>query len=409
MFKPVLPDKPTEANYRDALKAAAEYLHGLRGVDAERRDDGWKNDMASAVTFIREADPILTGLERSAPRPSAQGPLGALTPQNEEMRSFGNMLIEAESYRDAGSAGWSAARAAELEFRGSLFSNNAQFRIDSGVASGGAFLPKAAQAIAPRVRQMRLFLRDVIDVAETGLSAIPYIRETAPTSNEYAATSVAEGTAKPEVQMNWTLDEANVRKIAAWVTVTSEVIEDAATLRSYIDGRLAYMLAVREEQQILSGTGTNPQLRGILNYPDLQTQVGVSDRPVALGLAIGKIENVDGEGDGIVMNPIDYWAMVTARNATEFDFGQDGGTAPVGTPTGFVWGLPVIRSRAITAGQAIVGSWRLGATLFDRMQTRIVVGNQHSDYFTNNKVAILAEERVALAVHRPDFFVRVTF
>ena len=73
-----------------------------------------------------------------------------------------------------------------------------------------------------------------------------------------------------------------------------------------------------------------------------------------------------------------------------------------------LWGVPTIRSRAVSQGQALVGSWSLGATLFDRMQTRIVAGNQHSDYFVNNKVAILAEERVALAVHRPDFFVKVT-
>jgi hypothetical protein len=26
----------------------------------------------------------------------------------------------------------------------------------------------------------------------------------------------------------------------------------------------------------------------------------------------------------------------------------------------------------------------------------------------NNKVAVLAEERIALSVHRPDFFVKVT-
>ena len=74
-----------------------------------------------------------------------------------------------------------------------------------------------------------------------------------------------------------------------------------------------------------------------------------------------------------------------------------------------VWGLPVIRTRTgVSQGSAYVGAFRLGATLFDRMQTEIRMGNQHSDFFVTNKIAILAEERVALAVHRPDFFVTAT-
>lgn len=410
MFNAVLPDKPTEVHYREQLLAAGEYMNGLQKVDAEKRDDGWKNDMRSAVEFVRFADPTLTALERGSAKPAPQGPLNALHPQNVGSQSFGDQMTDRDEYRNAGSEGWSSARALELEIRGSLFANNpGEFRvaaIDSTTAS--PYIPVASTAIAPRPRQMRLFLRDVIDVAETGLQSVPYIRETSPASSEYGASAVLEGNAKPEVAMNWTLDEAPVRKIAAWVTVTSEVIEDAATLRSYIDGRLAYMLAIREEFEILNGSGTAPHLKGILQYADLQTQTGTADKPVALGLAIGKIENVDGDADGIAMNPLDFWAMVTTRSATEFDGGAIG-TAPFGSPGRTIWGLPTVRSRAITQGTALVGSYRLGATLFDRMATRIVVGNQHSDYFTNNKVAILAEERVGLAVHRPDFFVKVTF
>lgn len=403
MFTPVLPDKPTAVHYREQLKAAGEYLHGLRS--AESRDDNWKADVASAASFIREADPILTALERSAPRPEA-GPLGALQPSNPDGESFGRMFTTADEFRNAGPIGWGASRNVEMEMRGSLFSHNPTFRVDSGSTSGGAFASQG-EPIAPRVRQMRLFIRDVLDVAETGLASVPYIRETAPAATEYGASAVAEGAAKPEATLAWTLDEAPARKIAAWVTVTSEIIDDAPTLRSYIDGRLAYLLAVREEYEVLNGSGVAPHLKGILQYADLQTASG-ADEPVVLGQAIGKIENVDGDPDGIAMNPLDFWTMVTTRNATHFD-GAGGGALPYTSAPSGVWGLPVIRSRAITQGQAIVGSWRLGATLFDRMQTRVVVGNQHSDYFINNKIAVLAEERVALAVHRPDFFVKCTF
>lgn len=403
MFTPVLPDNPTAAVVKEQLRAAGDYINGLRASD--KRDDNWKADMRSAVEFIHLADPMLTAIERSAPAPEV-GPLGGAVPQNTGRSTLGEQFVTADTFIGAGE-GWGGTASVEMEARGSVFSNNHQFRIDTGSGSAGAFLPQG-QPIAPQPRQMRMFLRDVLDVVETGLSAVPYIRETDPAGTELGASSVAEGAPKPNVAMSWSLDEANVRKIAAWVEVTSEVLDDAATVRGYIDGRLAYLLAVREEQQILNGSGVTPQLKGILNFAGVQTESG-ADHAAVLGKAIGKVENVDGEVNGIVINPISFWTMITTRNANQFDgaAGDNVGLPFAGAPQG-IWGVTTIRSRALAQGKAIVGSWNLGATLFDRMSTRIVAGNQHSDYFVNNKVAILAEERVALAVHRPDFFVNVT-
>ena len=46
--------------------------------------------------------------------------------------------------------------------------------------------------------------------------------------------------------------------------------------------------------------------------------------------------------------------------------------------------------------------------IFDRMGVTVRQSDSHSDYFILNKVAILAEERLALAVFRPDYFVSTT-
>jgi HK97 family phage major capsid protein len=416
MFTPVLPaaDAPREAvitGYRSQMEAAADYIRGLHAVDPEKQDDGWRNDMRSATRFILEADPVLSAMERSAPAPE-RGPVGHTMPSNEGRTTLGAAFTERDEYRNGGPEGWASNGNVDMELRGSMFAHNQQFRISSADDSGGMWLP-TGQPLAPRPRQMRLFLRDVLDVVETGLSTVPYIRELNAAALEYGASAVEEGSAKPEASLTWELDEAPVRKIAAWVQVTSEVIEDAPTLRGYIDGRLSYMLAVREEYEVLRGSGTAPHIKGILNYSGLQTHVGGSDPVAGVGYGIGLVENVDGEADAIVMNPLKYWGAITTRQSTQFDgsgtIGVGNNGAPfVAGPQG-LWGLPVIRSRALSLNEALVGSFGLGATLFDRMSTRIVVGNQHSDYFTSNKVAVLAEERVGLAVHRPDFFVRVTF
>src|SRR4029077_15703682 len=104
---------------------------------------------------------------------------------------------------------------------------------------------------------------------------------------------------------------------------------------------------------------------GILNTVGIQTQSGNADDIAQLGLAIGKIELVDLEADGIAMHPTAFCAMVTTRNANLFDFGLAGPGAFNSPPT-TPWGLPAVRTRQLATTQAIVGAWKQGATQFDR-------------------------------------------
>ena len=56
-----------------------------------------------------------------------------------------------------------------------------------------------------------------------------------------------------------------------------------------------------------------------------------------------------------------------------------------------------------------MGAFGTGAQLYDRQQANIRVSEQHSDFFVRNAVVILAEQRLALAVKRPEAFVKDTF
>ena len=407
-FQSNLNEKATVTEIRQSLLAAGEYLAGLQTVEREKRDSGWQTDVRSAAEHIHGYDPILMAYERgyAAPGQGAGPEGGTALIGNENRMSAGQLVVGDNRYNEFAEKRVANATFLEMDLRGSLLVDNHEVRttLDES-SSANKWMPVGSPVDSPPVRrQARLFVRDVISTQSTSLASVPYIRELNATANEFGASSVAEGTTKPEVTMTFEQDDAPVRKIAAWIPATEEIIDDAPTLRGYIDTRLAYMLALREEFEILNGSGANPRLKGILQFSGLQTQTFTTDVAITVGLAIGKIENVDGEPDGIAMNPIKYWTMKTTRSASQFDDGFGSG-APYGSPGNTLWGLPVIRSRVLTLNQCVVGSWRLGATLFDRLQTTIRIGNQHSTYFTENKVAILAEERVALAVHRPDFFV----
>jgi HK97 family phage major capsid protein len=74
-----------------------------------------------------------------------------------------------------------------------------------------------------------------------------------------------------------------------------------------------------------------------------------------------------------------------------------------------IWRLPVIDTPAIAEGTALVGAFGTGAQLYDREQATVRITDSHADFFVKNAIVVLAEERLALAVKRPESFVEVTF
>lgn len=393
---------------RQHLLGAGEYLRDLRAQPQDKREKSYDDDLRSAVEFIHAFDPIEKGLEageRAAlaqaradaeAESKAKGPGAAFTGVDERTTP-GREFTSAEGYEEFAARGGRGSF--EVEVRTLLLSENTD-------PAAGVWRP-VGTPLPPVSRQLRLFIRDVLSTSPTGLSSVPYIRESNAATNEAGATTIAEGSAKPEVVMQFVQADAPIRKIAAWIPATNEILADAPTLRGYIDTRLRYMIMLREEAQVISGDGTAPNLRGITQTTGVLTRAAVNnDVPATVGLAIGQIEAVDGEADFVAMNPGDYWAQLTTRRSTQFDMGF-GGNSPA-VQEAFTWGLPCIRTRAFATLTALVGSGRLGATIFQREGVTVRVGDQHSDYFTTNKVAILAEERIGLAVHRPDFFVDTT-
>ncbi|MBD4918851.1 phage major capsid protein, partial [Xanthomonas citri pv. citri] len=70
------------------------------------------------------------------------------------------------------------------------------------------------------------------------------------------------------------------------------------------------------------------------------------------------------------------------------------------------WGLPVVATQAMAAGQFLTGAFDAGAQVFDRWAARVEVATENQDDFIKNMVTILAEERLSLAVYRPESFIK---
>lgn len=400
---------------RTALTDAARELLELRATPADKRSATHDADVKQVADYINDFDVVARMLEdgeRAAAkaeddkRNKGKGgrAAGALTDDHDgEYRSMGRQVTDGEAFEEWSKRGRSGGPYV-AEVRNLIGSYTA-----GGYVSGASgFMPVGSPVLAAGgITRRRLFLRDLMSVQSTGLRVVPYVRELNATTNETGAGMVSEGSAKPEVTMQFQTYSAIIEKIAAWIPATDEILTDAPTLRGYIDTRLAYMLDIKEESQILTGDGSSPNLPGLDNLTNKQTQSAVSgDFPATIGQAIGKVENVDGEASGVVANPLDYWVAATKRYANQFDNGFGEG-AP-GAAGNITWGLPCVRTRSVPSGTAYVADWRMGATLFDRQETTIKVGDQHSDYMIRNLLVILAEKRVGVAWHRENLFVKAT-
>ncbi|WP_312914479.1 phage major capsid protein [Stenotrophomonas sp.] len=253
--------------------------------------------------------------------------------------------------------------------------------------------------IAPPDR--RLTVRDLITPGRMDGNTLEYVKETGFTNN---AAPVAEGAKKPESSLKFDLVSTTAKVVAHYMKASRQILSDASQLASYIDGRLRYGLAFKEEQQLLNGDGTGQNLLGIIPQatayaaPFAPTDATVIDK---IRLAMLQAQLAEFPASGIVLNPID-WARVELEKDTT-------GRYIIGNPQGVIgatlWNLPVVTTQAIAEDKFLTGAFKLGAQVFDRWQARVEVATENEDDFVKNLVTILAEERLALAVYRPQAFI----
>jgi HK97 family phage major capsid protein len=168
-----------------------------------------------------------------------------------------------------------------------------------------------------------------------------------------------------------------------------------------------YGLREEEEDQILNGSGTTPNLRGIFNVAGINTVGSAGTDIDAVVDAIAAIRADNREPNGLVISPDDWYStgFLTAKDSA--------GNYLIGDPRASIdqlnslWGLRVVVTPAAAAGTALVGDFRQ-AVVADREQAALYVTDSHNDWFARNLLAILAEERLGFGVLDPEAFCTIT-
>ncbi|WP_313332196.1 phage major capsid protein [Comamonas sp.] len=268
--------------------------------------------------------------------------------------------------------------------------------------SAGDLVQTTRLAGVQALPQRRMTVRDLLTPGNMDGNALEYVKETGFTNN---AGMVAEGAKKPESSIKFDLVSTTAKVIAHYMKASRQILSDASQLASLIDGRLRYGLAFKEEQQLLNGDGTGQNLLGIIPqatpfaapFDPADTETNIDN----IRLAFLQAELAEFPSTGVVMNPID-WARIELLKDTT-------GRYIIGNPQGVLgatlWNRPVVTTQAIPVDKFLAGAFKLGAQVFDRWQARVEVATENEDDFVKNMVTVLAEERLALAVYRPEAFI----
>jgi HK97 family phage major capsid protein len=256
------------------------------------------------------------------------------------------------------------------------------------------------QPLSPLLR--RLTVRDLLAQGRTSKSVIFYQRETGYTNN---AAPVSEGSLKPKSELTFELITETVKTIAHLFDISLQMLDDVDYIESYIATRGIYGLKLIEEAQLLTGSGTGQNIEGIYtaataytNTTSLPNETDIDK----LRLAMLQVELAEAFVTGIVLHPTN-WALIELLKDTT---GRYIIANPQNTTTGRIWGRDVVSTQAMTQGRFLVGDFAQHAQIFDRQDANVAISFENKDNFERNMATIRIEERLALAIYRPEAFVK---
>lgn len=376
----------------DNLKALAEDAVG-KAENGEKLSNSIKELADQALTGVNEAKSRMDEMEQKME--------ARMKRVQSEAKSLGAQVLDNDSVKAMMAAG-----------KGRVSVDVDSKAIISGLTtdadgSAGDLVVEQRVGLVPGVER-RLTIRDLLMPGRTSSSSIQYPKETGFTNSADTHTETA-GTAKPQSEIKFDLVTSNVTTIAHWVLATRQILDDAPMLQSYIDGRLRYGLKLVEEDQLLNGGGTGTDLNGIYTQASASTaNLAVVDAPTKIDvirIAMLQAALAEFPPNGVVLHPTDWAGIETTKDTA--------GAYIIGNPQDSaqprLWGLPVVATQAMTVDKFLVGSFGMGAQIFDRSDASVEISTEDSDNFRKNLVTILCEERLALAVYRPEAFVKGDF
>lgn len=374
------------AKAKGEVQALGDEIKG-RMEKGEQNFNSLKEQADEALIKLNEIMPRLNELEQKGARDGAAP---------EAKKSLGALLAEADGVKEI----------AESTVGGKSCGIHIKATVNSlttdADGSAGALVTPDRQSGIVAMPTRPLAIRDLLAKGTTGSNTVTYVRETGFTNN---AKDKGEGEAFEYSTLKFAEVETTVKNVGHLLKASKNILADAAQLESFINQRMVYGLKEVEDRQLLNGDGTGQNLKGILPQasafadPATMQKYTIIDQ---LRLAALQAALAGYPASGIVLNPVD-WAKIELEK-------DENGRMIIGNPQDGaaprLWRLPVVETVALAAGSFLAGAFALGAQVFDREEVGVEVATTNVDDFEKNLVTIKCYERLALAVYRPEAFIK---
>ena len=294
-------------------------------------------------------------------------------------------------------------------------SRSASFTVKADMTTGADFTGEVIPA--DRVAGYKfdptrpVHIRQLIPQGSTSSDVIRFVKESGYSNGSATA---AEGATLAQSDFDFTASDSNVRKIGTYFRISEEMLADTPQLTSYISARAPEKLLNVEDNQILSGNGTAPNLSGIItDAADFDVSSGgafyqsveAANEFDVLVASLNQLALSNYQASYILLHPTDFHKILLLKDSQN-NYLKD--QVYSGLQPNFM-GVPVIINNAISAGSFLCGNFNVGTQLWIRDNVNVEFFREDGTNVRDGFVTVRVSERIALTNYLPNAFVNGSF
>ena len=251
-------------------------------------------------------------------------------------------------------------------------------------------------------------VRQLLATGSTQSDVVRYVKESGYTNG---AAATAEGATLTQSDFDMTAADANVRKIGTYFRISEEMLADTPQLTSYLSARAPEKLLEVEDAQILNGSGSGANIKGIItdasafSAGDFADKVESANEFDVIVAALNQLSLLNYSADCIMLNPTDFNKILLLKDSTN-KYLQD--QVYNGLQPSFS-GVKVIQNTAIAAGSFLIGNFGVGTQLWVRQGVNVEFFREDGTNVRDGFVTVRVSERIALTNYLPNAFVKGSF
>jgi HK97 family phage major capsid protein len=274
----------------------------------------------------------------------------------------------------------------------------------ANVASSGQVTISEFTGIVSPIRQRILAYLSNVSVGSIGTQYAVWVEEY---DQEGTPVFIGEGVEKTALDVQYKEQRAKVNKIGVHMKVTTELLEDAGYLMSYIQSNGVKRVETVIENQLFTGNGTDPQLVGLLSKSTTFTGGSMAGNVEAatnwdvIHGIIAQVRAANGIVNGVFVETGQFHVMLSEKDGDKqyilpagVNFDAQGNLT--------AWGVRIIPTNALTGTAAnFVGGDLSVINVRLRNGIQVAIGESGDDFIDNLKT-IRIEQRLVQFVSAND-------